>query len=293
MILYYALGGGLGHLTRARAVVHTLGLTEPVAVLTASPYAADPRVTAGMQVIPVPPALERDRHAYRAWLRRLITQVAPTAIYLDAFPAGIQGELCGDLFSPNLPVYHLARLLRWPHYACALQDTPPTLTVTYQLEPLDPAHAAFLQNYSNAVLPLALVDPPVPALTPDIARLRTPDRLLWLIIHAGTADETAELLAYAALLARYAQVRPQLLLVAPQRPTGLPADVLHLTYYPASALFPLADAIITGGGFNTMRQAAPYAHRQHALPFPRHFDDQFARVARQRANKLAHSMPAQ
>ncbi|MFP4436755.1 MAG: hypothetical protein ACLFVO_05865 [Chloroflexaceae bacterium] len=293
MILYYALGGGLGHLTRARAVVHTLGLTGPIVLLTASPYAADPRVTAGMQVIPVPPALERDRHAYRAWLQRLITQVTPDAIYLDAFPAGIQGELCGELLPPDRPVYHLARRLRWPHYACALQDTPPALTMTYQLEPLDPAHAAFLQDHSRAVVPLALVDPPAPPPTPAITRLRTPDRPLWLIAHAGAEDETAELLAYAELLARQMQVQPQLLLVTPQRPAGLPAHVLHLAYYPASALFPLADAIITGGGFNTMRQAAPYAHKHHALPFPRHFDDQFARVARQRANQFAPGRPAQ
>jgi hypothetical protein len=246
-----------------------------------------------MQVIPVPPVLEQDHHAYRAWLRRLIDRVAPTAIYLDAFPAGIQGELCGDLLPPALPVYHLARLLRWPHYAGALQDTPPTLTVTYQLEPLDPVHAAFLRGCSSAVVPLALVDPPAPAHPPEIERLRAPDRPLWLITHAGAADETAELLAYAELLARSAQVQPQLLLVAPQRPAELPAHVLHLTYYPASALFPLADAIITGGGFNVMRQATPYRHKHHALPFPRHFDDQFARVARQRADKRAHGISAQ
>jgi hypothetical protein len=287
MILYYALGGGLGHLTRARAVVHTLGLTGPIALLTASPYAADPCVTAGMQVIPVPLALERERHAYRAWLQRLIARVAPTAIYLDAFPAGIQGELCGDLLPPDLPVYHLARLLRWPHYACALQDTPLALTVTYQLEPLDPAHAAFLRDHSGAIMPLALVDPPTPAPMLDIAGLHAPARPLWLIAHAGAEDETAELLAYAELLARQMQLQPRLLLVTPQCPAGLPAHVLHLAYYPASALFPPADAIITGGGFNTMRQAAPYAHKHHALPFPRHFDDQFARVARRRADQLA------
>ena len=45
MILYYAMGGGLGHLVRARAVVYTLGIERDTVLLSSSVGAADPRVT--------------------------------------------------------------------------------------------------------------------------------------------------------------------------------------------------------------------------------------------------------
>ena len=54
MILYYALGGGLGHLVRARAVLYTLGVAERAVLVTASPFAADARVVGGLPVVRVP-----------------------------------------------------------------------------------------------------------------------------------------------------------------------------------------------------------------------------------------------
>jgi len=47
VIVYYAIGGGLGHLVRARAVLHTLGVADAVLV-TASPFAKDARVTGAL-----------------------------------------------------------------------------------------------------------------------------------------------------------------------------------------------------------------------------------------------------
>ena len=41
MIVVYALGGGLGHLTRVRAALFTLGRHEPVTIITSSPFATD------------------------------------------------------------------------------------------------------------------------------------------------------------------------------------------------------------------------------------------------------------
>jgi len=39
MIVCYANGGGLGHLTRIRAYLHTTGWDGPVTILTGSPFA--------------------------------------------------------------------------------------------------------------------------------------------------------------------------------------------------------------------------------------------------------------
>lgn len=283
MILYYAMGGGLGHLTRARAVVHTLGVREPVLLLTASPYASDSRIVGNLGVIRVPLAMEQDLPTYRAWLRALIVRLAPTAVYLDVFPAGIQCELCDGLLPAGLPVYHLARLLRWLHYSRNLAGTPPALSTTYLLEPLEPLHLACLRAWSGTLEPLTLVDPPTPLPEPQIATVWESSCPLWLIVHAGGDDEIAELLAYAKTLARYKQADPLMMLIAPHRPDWLPPHIAHLACYPASTLFPLADTIITAGGFNAMRQTEPYRSKHHAMPVPRRFDNQFARVARRHA----------
>ena len=58
MLLYYALGGGLGHLVRARAFLHTLGLDGEAALFTSSRFASDPRVTGGLRVVRVPEELD-------------------------------------------------------------------------------------------------------------------------------------------------------------------------------------------------------------------------------------------
>ncbi|MFL5958130.1 MAG: hypothetical protein ACJ756_11830, partial [Solirubrobacterales bacterium] len=135
MIVYYAIGGGLGHLVRARAVLHTLGASDAVLV-TASPFANDARVTGEVPVVDVPPSLDGDRGGLRRWFAGLVAAERPERVIVDAFPAGVVGEL------PELdvPVDHVARLLRWPKYARRLDRPLPRIETTFVLEPLHPAH---------------------------------------------------------------------------------------------------------------------------------------------------------
>jgi hypothetical protein len=295
VILYYAMGGGLGHLTRARAFLHTLGIAEPVTLLTASPFAADRRVTGDAAVLTVPLALAADATAYRAWLRATLDRLAPSAIYLDAFPAGITGEWCDLPLPAGTPVYHLARLLRWDEYARQLRGAPPPLALTYLLEPLAAEHERWLWQHSRDLLPLALTDPPAPA-GAALARLRerlaAGGRPLWLIVHAGPPGEIVELAAYAGEVRRMEGVAPRLVIVAPGRPVGLPPAVEQVDFYPATLLFPLADRIFTAAGFNAMRQTEVYREKHRFLPFARRFDDQFRRAARRRGETAGGDQPA-
>ena len=283
MILYYAVGGGLGHLTRARAVVHTLGLGGEVALLTASPAASDRRVTGDLPVIQVPLELAADLPAYRVWLTRLLGEARPAAIYLDAFPAGILGELCDLPGLWGIPIHHLARLLRWEEYRGCLSERPPALDTTYLLEPLDADHEAYLRARSRQTRWLSLTDPPTRPGETDWARLtaaRQPGRPLWLIVHAGMTHEVAELVAYATEAAALEAVEPVLAVVAPRRPEGLAPEIVHLDIYPAEPLFPHVERIITAAGFNSIRQTEPFRAKRRCLPFERRFDDQFRRAAR-------------
>ena len=78
MILYYALGGGLGHLTRARKVLGAPSATP--SLLTASEHARDPRVTGGLPVIPVPRRLgPRPRRVPRLAARACSPTCSPTS----------------------------------------------------------------------------------------------------------------------------------------------------------------------------------------------------------------------
>ncbi|WP_433245214.1 hypothetical protein [Actinomadura nitritigenes] len=256
MIACYAAGGGLGHLTRLRAFLHTLAVDDEVVVLSDSPFAADPRVSSGWTVRPASTRL---------------AALAPDELVVDAFPAGLKGELARP--PSGIRVTHLARLLRWDAYLPLLPADPPRFDRTFVLEPLDPAHEAHLRAVSAEIAPLALTDPPAEALG-----VRG-----WLVVHSGPDDETLELLAYARDMAAMEGADPPLTLVSPHRPDGLPAGVVHLDAYPAGPPGPGVERIVTAAGFNAVRQYAPWRDRHRVLPFPRTLDDQFARAARVRS----------
>src|SRR3954449_9482476 len=167
MVLYYAVGGGLGHLVRARAVLHTLGLSDEAALVTASRFADDPRVVGSVPVIRVPDALDRDRAATRRWVAGLLAAEGPDALFVDAFPAGVLGELCG-LGWDGGPVHHVARLLRWERYARRLDGPLPRIATTHVVEPLHAEHEAAVRAVSASVGPLALTDPPAAGAERDL-----------------------------------------------------------------------------------------------------------------------------
>jgi hypothetical protein len=288
MILYYAIGGGLGHLTRMRAVAHTLGITEDVTILTASQAALDPRINGGFNVHLVPPELAESHTEYREWLHAAIDQIAPGTIFIDTFPAGIIGEFCDFTFPTDIPLIHIARLLRWKEYAAVLHGNAPRFTQTWCVEPLTGGHEHFLQSQSDRMDLLELVDPMATEVIEGTARLEpggpggisdilhADNRPLWLVVHSGPAEEIEELLAYARERAALESSQPRIVLISPTVVSG----VERFDLYPATPLFPLAERIITACGFNIMRQLAPWRTKQWFVPMPRRYDDQFLRGSR-------------
>jgi predicted glycosyltransferase len=183
VILYYALGGGLGHLTRARKVLEALGRDDAV-LLTASPFGADPRVTGPLRALKVPRRLGRDRDAFRAWLQPLLREF--DELIVDTFPGGILGELCGLALPPATLI---ARRLRWEVYESRLDGPLPIYAHTYEVEPLGVGE------------PLALPRAPIGE---PLA-----DELHWLVVHSGPQHELEALLTHA-------EGAPKLIVVSPR-----------------------------------------------------------------------------
>jgi hypothetical protein len=279
MIVYYAMGGGLGHLTRGRAVLDHLFPGREAALLTTSPHAADARVTGGRRVIAPPANATKDRAALRAWLAGALPELAPGVVVLDAFPAGVLGEWCGLAIPEGIELWHAARLLRWDAYRRRLDAPAPRLARTFVLEPLGRRHRKFLRTHSSTVENLFL--PP----SPD-SRLQTPDSRLqgyWLVVHSGPAPETAALVRHAEDLRRVEDPSAELLVATPARDRDAVAVVPHARFVdanPAAALFPHAARIVTACGFNAFRETRAFADKHVFVPFPRALDDQFRRAAR-------------
>lgn len=161
MIAYYANGGGLGHLTRARAFLHTLGLDREAMIVADSPFARDPRVVGDIPVSTVPKG----------------------ELILDTFPAGLFGEIEGGM------VDHVARYVRWDRYT--LPAKPPRIRRAYILEPLHPDQDHYIRAHAETVIePFELHDPPC-----FVQEVVLPPRYV-LVIHSQAA-EREELLAYA------------------------------------------------------------------------------------------------
>jgi hypothetical protein len=184
VILYYALGGGLGHLTRARKVIEALGLRD-VVLLTASPFGADPRVTGPHRALKVPRRLGHDRAAFRAWLAPVLD--GADELVVDTFPGGILGELCGGVTLPTATL--IARRLRWEVYEQRLDGPLPTYDRTFEVEPLGVGE------------PLALPRAPIGEPLADEPH--------WLVVHSGPQRELDVLLEHA-------RGAPRLIVVSPR-----------------------------------------------------------------------------
>jgi len=277
MLLYYAMGGGLGHLTRAAAFLHTLSLARESAIITSSSFADDPRVVGGIRTIRPPAFLEDDPARFGEWIRQIIAKEKPSRFVVDSFPVGILGELSGLSLDPGCELWHVARLLKWSAYAKRIGGAGiPRYDVVWETETLNPDHDAMLRTMAISLRHIQLTDPP-----PAIGVPRIEGRH-WLVVHSGPPDEVEDLLSYAVEMRAREKQNVRIVLVSAVRPNVSAPSVSMIDVYPAWPLFPHADRIISGAGFNVMRQTEPYRRFHRFVPFPRALDDQYSRASRAR-----------
>jgi hypothetical protein len=278
-ILYYAFGGGLGHLTRAEAVRHTLGLQGDFMVLSSVASARMP--PAAVTHCHAPANLQEDLPAFRAWLSETIQRFQPRQFFVDAFPAGILGELCDFAWPPGLELIHVARILRWGSYAESIHGALPRYMQTWLVEEISTQHLRALEAISACTAALSLDYPSADSEGGDLHAITRSwgerGKPVWLIVHSGPDEETGELLAYARDCATQEAGTPHFAVVSPGTPLPAESGIERIDLQPASALFPFAARIVTACGFNSMQQTAPWREKHLCMPFARRFDDQFLR----------------
>ncbi|HSP79266.1 MAG TPA: hypothetical protein VLQ93_12095, partial [Myxococcaceae bacterium] len=278
--LIYALGGGLGHLTRALGlgrVARARG--HRVRVVTNSPFASCLPLEAELgegAVHPLDAGL--DKHAVREAITRLLEQERPEVLVVDTFPRGLGGEL-----APLLPGLRARKVL-------VHRDLKPNYEERFDLERFVDTDALLLLPGEPAPLghhPSAVRTPPwlvrdaeeLADFTEARRRLQVPaDTSLPVVavLACGHSKEVEESAMLAEELRRRLGSLAVIRLLSPcPLPPGSP-EALRL--WPALEVLRGVDVLVGAGGYNTVQEARATGTPLVALVRPRLYDRQALRL---------------
>lgn len=295
MILYYAIGGGIGHLARA-AKFASYSRWENFLILTAY-QAQEQTVFEESKIITVDHSLADKPTDLWAFLQELILSKSIGELYLDSFPCGILGELDSaklNALPQKCSLYYVARWLNWKAYSDKLLQNQ-NFQCAFIVEELPETQKAYIQDCSAEIkevnLPLieggnsSSKDAVLKLLSNQIKK----DEENWLVLHSRPQQELEKLISYAHELRSMEDINSQLFVCTEvkdfQEHSTLEIDFIHFRYFPASDLLSHFDRLISAAGFNSMQEAKLLSIKHHFLPFPRRYDDQFARANRARRLK--------
>lgn len=283
MVLYYALGGGLGHLARAKKVLRALGINQFMIVT------ADQQVPSSLflphQLLVVPTTWSNSSENLTSFLTDYIELHRVEQVLLDTFPLGILGELWQCFETLDVELVYVARYLNWPKYAETVRLSGKLETLCFDkclvVDHLHTQQIEFIESCCESRQELSLDNAHGQI---DASGMRADSSAgKWLIAHSKPVNELCELLAYSRNIASIERQTPSFLVCTAITKSDLPAefyadDVELINHYPVNVLFDRATRLITACGFNLMNETAPYADKHHFLPFARRYDDQFLRA---------------
>jgi len=296
----YALGGGMGHVTRASALARAAARRgHAVVLLTNSPFARGlplesvlgPRV----EVLRLSPAL--GKQGVGEVVARCIEDVRPDLFVVDTFPRGLGGELV-----PLLSTVRARKVL-------VHRDVNPAYVKRYGLARavdlfdllLVPGEDAPFARHPRAVrtAPWLLLRARE-LLSREQARarlgLRAGDaRALVAVMGCGTSSEVEEAGAISARLEAVLGPRAVVRWLVPPGaeqapgPGGLAGEglALRVPVWPALALLRGVDVLVGAGGYNTVQEARATGTPLVALARSRLYDRQALRL---RPEELAGSV---
>jgi hypothetical protein len=257
--LYYAMGGGLGHLSRTLSILrHMPDKPEPIRILTSSSLTPMVIPHSTFPVDFVASEIQRSRSAYYDYLVEYIRRYNISSIILDAFPWGIIGEWMD--IGQGIPRYLIARQLKWNAYCDRVDHKksafPPETLI---IEPIEDDYHSIIKNESS----VAYLDEPI---FYDADNSESHDKCL--VIHTGDELER-EILANFARVKMVEYDISEIDMIFPNH--GI---------FPAERIISKYKYIVSGAGYNMAALSSQSAgkRRHFLLPFNRRFDNQHARV---------------
>ncbi|MDN5203660.1 hypothetical protein QQ008_19885 [Fulvivirgaceae bacterium BMA10] len=272
MVLFYAMGGGMGHLMRIKVLSENLNIHN-FKILTSNDLAF--QLFDERKILFVEPDLSKIFNVYKKHLKNLIRKSNIKQIYLDAFPNGLLGELDWIFEEKDLKLTYIARRLIWKNYKPFLKATNFHFHKVIKLEPLENDHEAFI-NASSGNITTMLLKYPDPDADKTGDQINHIDSPIWLIVHAFHKEELEQIIEYAVETARLENKEPYWVIIS-NIPVDTPEPGILIDSTHAFHWFPVADKIFSACGFNTAYQLKGFRDKHISIPFPRKFDDQFWR----------------
>ena len=261
-LLYYAPGGGLGHLSRAVKVMQYI---NGKGIIVTSPLPITPELPQGITHLAINSQCQ-DVGSLAEWLQKQLRHFNVTRLIVDSFPAGIFGEL-GVITLPEQRIL-VSRLLNWQVYQQGVSAIPSFRQTWYCEWPAAEQEQTLAHLTGTRYwLPL-LATPPENEIDPHQALL---------VIHSNI-DELPLLLPKQCAL--------PITLVTPPLSQAQHAQIEQhwpqvqcVQQFPCDALGWQYQAVRCGAGFNLMSEYLQHPGAKF-IALPRRFDLQQLRLQR-------------
>ncbi|NME70953.1 hypothetical protein [Flammeovirga aprica] len=272
MKLFYVLGGGLGHLTRVKRLISTLGIESDFLIFSTA-WAT--KVFPSDQCIIIDTEVVNDKGKLFDYLLHQLIKHAVTDLYIDTFPLGLFKEIDFNLIPKQCRTHYIARYLKWNTYIQKSSFQNVKFDTSYIIDFMNQEQFRFIKSNSNTVHHYQLKPSKVKA------GQQNQEQKYYLINHSGSQEEVLQLLELLKKHPGYKQSNLPILINSPKDFSGVIADNVEMIHqYPAHSLFDQAKLIVTGCGYNSMIETLPFFEKHIFTPFERKFDNQFERAKR-------------
>lgn len=275
-VVFLAPGAGLGHIVRVSAIACSLAEKGiPSLILTTSKWAE------ALSKITNIPTISFTAKGWGQNISQYLSNTTASVVVQDTFPFGFRDENL-EFHAKKKHFVYLARYLKTADYFSRLNKQwdklSPLLSTIIEIEPLEKNHRELISETPSKNFKLEnrirLSSEELRQNIPVNLQKSLTCKKIHLIVHSGPQHETEKLIMIAKT-----QINNQNEEIAIINPLFAEMKRKHsYDYFPAAALFPDVYRIYTGGGYNSIAETEPFLEKTTHLSFPRHYDDQQARI---------------
>jgi hypothetical protein len=266
MILYYALGGGLGHIARSLVLIdqapEELRGQIRLLVSSRSAEAARPVCPCPLDIVPLD-AMVNGR-TYASFLDSYINKHRFSCIIVDTFPFGLLGELA--MTAANIPRFMIGRYLRWDSYKQRIEKLSAAVWPIFSvmIETQSEEYLTVIRHHGQVVQynsPLSLARAENISLSEKVPA--------WCVVHSGEEEELNALLKFARQLMLHSGAAGEPEIITPDQQV-----------FPLEQKLDRFSDVVSGAGYASCAASVVLKDtvRYHLHPFPRRYDDQESRV---------------